>query len=153
MTDKPILGAEKYGIGHSQIAPAQADPGVEDDYSFNDQAIGCLIYKGNSVSWWQSKAENYKSALGRAWDAMKAAEFPPDGQTQLSDAITAALASRPSHGELVAALEKFLAKWDQVEPAINNAFAIQHFHGMPYSGPTIETELAELRSALGAGGK
>lgn len=66
----------------------------ESDYSFNDPAIGLLCYKGNSVEWMHSKATNYKAALGRAWDAMTAAGFPPDGNTELCDAIRAAFAAR-----------------------------------------------------------
>lgn len=70
--------------------------GEEDpDYSFNDHAIGLLTYKGNSVSWWWSKAENYKAALGRAWASMAAAGRPADGHTELCDAIGAALAKPP----------------------------------------------------------
>lgn len=66
-------------------------PDEEPDYGFNDHAIGLLVYKGNSVEWMHSKAEKYKAALGRAWDAMTEAGFPPDGKTELCDAIRQAM--------------------------------------------------------------
>lgn len=52
-----------------------------------DRDIGHLCYKGNSVAWWHSKAENYKDALRQAWDALKAAGVPCDGQTTVADGI------------------------------------------------------------------
>ena len=50
---------------------------------------------------------------------------------------------------LRALLRAFLVKWEQVEPAITNAFLLQQIHGMPYSGPTIAAELEQIRAVLG----
>jgi len=46
-----------------------------------------MIYKGNSVGWWQSKADNYKAALHEAWSELKASGVKPDGQTTVAEAI------------------------------------------------------------------
>jgi hypothetical protein len=46
-----------------------------------------MIYRGNSVGWWQSKADNYKSALREAWAELKAAGVKSDGQTTVAEAI------------------------------------------------------------------
>jgi hypothetical protein len=46
-----------------------------------------MVYKGNSISWIHSKAENYKAALGRAWDALIEAGIPCDGQTDVAEGI------------------------------------------------------------------
>lgn len=53
-----------------------------------------------------------------------------------------------SRSDLREATTAFLAKWDKIEPAINNAFAIAHNHGATYHGPTIEAEIIDLRLAL-----
>lgn len=42
------------------------------------------------------------------------------------------------------AINAFLKKWESVEPAISNAFILNNTRGMPYSGPTLEDELAEF---------
>jgi hypothetical protein len=46
-----------------------------------------MVYKGNSISWIHSKAENYKAALGRAWDALIEAGIHPDGETDVAEGI------------------------------------------------------------------
>jgi len=48
----------------------------------------------------------------------------------------------------VEALRAFLVKLDEVTPAIEGAFTFQHVHGSPYSGPTYQVELRDLRAAL-----
>lgn len=52
------------------------------------------VYEGNSISWTYRKAIKYRDALERAWSAMAEAGYPADGETELSDAIRAALLSR-----------------------------------------------------------
>lgn len=40
-----------------------------------------MVYEGNSVSWWCSKAKRYKASLGDAWDALReAGVHPGDGK-------------------------------------------------------------------------
>lgn len=46
-----------------------------------------MVYRGNSISWIHSKAENYKAALGRAWDALIAAGISPDGETDVAQGV------------------------------------------------------------------
>lgn len=42
----------------------------------------------------------------------------------------------------------FLAKYDEIEPALHGAFAFMANHSCPYSGPTWELELLALREAV-----
>lgn len=51
-------------------------------------------------------------------------------------------------GDLREAAERFLAKYDEVEPAIVDAFAFKQGHGMTYTGPDFGEELKALRLAL-----
>ncbi len=43
-------------------------------------------------------------------------------------------------------IHAFIVKYDVLEPAIDNAFFMQHIHGMPYKGDTWTEELKALRS-------
>ncbi len=56
-------------------------------WSLEDEWIGGITYKGNSVSWTHSKAENYKKALLAAWGALTELGVPCDGKTTVADAI------------------------------------------------------------------
>jgi len=46
-----------------------------------------LVYHGNSVSSWYSKATAYKNALGKAWDALNEAGIVADGETDVAAGI------------------------------------------------------------------
>ena len=50
-----------------------------------------LVYNGNSVQHWCSKAKAYGDAIMQCWDVLKEAGRPPDGKTQLHEAIAAAI--------------------------------------------------------------
>lgn len=50
--------------------------------------------------------------------------------------------------ELLAACEAFMAKWAEVEPAINSAFTMSFIHGGRYNGPTLVPELRQMREAI-----
>ena len=52
-----------------------------------DELATQMIYKGNSVGWWHSKAENYGNALLEAWGALKEAGIPCDGATTVAEGI------------------------------------------------------------------
>ena len=52
-----------------------------------DQLASQMIYRGNSVSWWHSKATSYRDAIGKCWDALKEAGINADGHTTVVDAI------------------------------------------------------------------
>lgn len=58
-----------------------------------------MIYEGNSVSWWHSKAIAYRDALGRAWDALSEAGIRADGQTDVAAGIRKLAARLPSPPE------------------------------------------------------
>lgn len=60
-----------------------------------DDLAGSMIYHGNSVAWWHSKATAYKNALGECWKALGEAGIKADGQTSVADAIRQ-LAARQS---------------------------------------------------------
>jgi hypothetical protein len=47
---------------------------------------------------------------------------------------------------LIQAATAFLRKYDQLKPAMDGAFAMAANHGMPYSGPTWEAEINDLRA-------
>ena len=51
---------------------------------------------------------------------------------------------------VVEAVVAFLATYDQCEDAIRGAFSFQQNHGITYSGPTYEKELADLHAAISA---
>lgn len=45
-------------------------------------------------------------------------------------------------------LRDLVDKLDEVEPAITNAFLLEHIHGRPYNGPTYAAELKAARTLL-----
>lgn len=69
----------------------------EDDEAFDarvaafqaedDDWIGSLCHKGNSVCWTHSKAKRYGDDLMKAWSAMGTIGCHADGKTHLADAI------------------------------------------------------------------
>lgn len=52
-----------------------------------DALAARMEYRGNSVSWWHSKATNYGNALLDAWSALKEAGIVCDGQTTVAEGI------------------------------------------------------------------
>ena len=46
-----------------------------------------MIYEGNSIGWWHSKAKNYGAALLEAWDALREAGITCDGKTTVAEGI------------------------------------------------------------------
>lgn len=52
-----------------------------------DAWIGTFYYKGNSVSWSHSKAENYSRDLQLIWEALVSIGIHADGCTHAADAI------------------------------------------------------------------
>lgn len=53
----------------------------------HEELADTLVYKGNSISWIHSKAENYKRALGEARAALQSAGVYPDGETVVAEGI------------------------------------------------------------------
>ena len=52
-----------------------------------DDLANNMIYNGNSVSWWYSKAVAYGSALDRAWEELKKAGILADGRIDVAEGI------------------------------------------------------------------
>jgi hypothetical protein len=46
-----------------------------------------LVYHGNSVAWWHSKATMYRDAIDRVWDELKAAGITCDGRKTCADGV------------------------------------------------------------------
>lgn len=52
-----------------------------------DDLANQMIYHGNSVGWWYSKAMAYRDAIDRSWEALKDAGISTDGKTDVATAI------------------------------------------------------------------
>ena len=46
-----------------------------------------MVYQGNSVSWWHSKAIAYRNAVDDVWSALKAAGIRADGNKTCADGV------------------------------------------------------------------
>ena len=46
-----------------------------------------MVYSGNSVSWWHSKALAYRDAIDRVWDELKASGIVCDGRKTCADGV------------------------------------------------------------------
>lgn len=55
--------------------------------ALEDEWIGGLYYKGNSVSWTHSKAKRYGDDLMLAWKALAEHGIHADGETHIADVI------------------------------------------------------------------
>jgi hypothetical protein len=53
---------------------------------YNDLAEN-MVYQGNSVSWWHSKAIAYRDAIGKVWDELRAAGIVCDGSKTCADGV------------------------------------------------------------------
>lgn len=63
------------------------DERVRKRHADEDEWIGTLYYKGNSVSWSHSKSVNYHKDLMNIWEALASIGIPADGNTHAADAI------------------------------------------------------------------
>lgn len=46
-----------------------------------------MVYRGNSVSWWHSKAMAYRNAIDDVWAALNAAGVQADGKKTCADGV------------------------------------------------------------------
>lgn len=46
-----------------------------------------MVYEGNSVSWWRSKAMAYRNAVDDVWFALKDAGIHADGKKTCADGV------------------------------------------------------------------
>jgi hypothetical protein len=64
------------------------------------------------------------------------------------DLIVSAVNEKAAHIELAETARVFLARHDEIEPAVTARFQFAQIHGMAYKGPTYEHEIAAFRFAL-----
>ena len=55
--------------------------------ALEDEWIGGICYKGNSISWSHSKSVNYCKQLQKAWDELRKLGIEPDGEMTVAQAI------------------------------------------------------------------
>jgi hypothetical protein len=67
--------------------------------ALEDEWIGGLYYKGNSISWSHSKSVNYGRELQKAWDELVKLGIRCDGNTTVAEAIAKLRASGQLRGE------------------------------------------------------
>lgn len=77
---------EAFRAAHREITAAD-EPEYYRLLDANDEYVGHLQYRGNSVSWIKSKADNYGRGLLDVWEALIECGIRPDGQTSAADAI------------------------------------------------------------------
>jgi hypothetical protein len=65
--------------------------------ALEDEWIGSLYHKGNSVSWTHSKAKRYGDDLLLAWKALAEIGVHGDGQTHIADAIRRIKVAAPTN--------------------------------------------------------
>lgn len=73
--------------------------------ALENEWIGGLCYKGNSVSWSHSKSVNYGKELQRAWDELRKLGAHCDGNTTVAQAI---VKLKPASGDQST---EFAARW------------------------------------------
>lgn len=63
--------------------------------ALEDEWIGGLFYKGNSISWSHSKSVNYGKELQKAWDELIKLGIHPDGEMTVAQAISKLCMAKP----------------------------------------------------------
>lgn len=91
----------------------------EFEATMNDD-IGHLCYNGNSVSWWCSKAQAYKDAIGQAWDVLRKFGVVPNGGKDVATAIREAVeAERKACAEIARADMEYYAGLYKISKGTN----------------------------------
>jgi len=94
-TGSPAKVASTAGLGLDVIRQCLEErDAIEQQY--HDLAQN-MVYKGNSVAWWHSKATAYRGAIDRVWDELKAAGIVCDGRKTCADGVRE-LAARLNEG-------------------------------------------------------
>lgn len=81
--DQLGLVPERMGLDAIRQAIEERD---EMERKYHDLAEH-MVYHGNSVSWWHSKATAYRNAIDEVWDALKAAGIRADGTKTCADGV------------------------------------------------------------------
>jgi hypothetical protein len=89
------------GIMAEQARPRNEEEETDEQHlgrlALEDNWIGGLCYKGNSISWSHSKAVNYGRELQLAWEELRKLGVHCDGNTTVAQAIAKlSLRSPPS---------------------------------------------------------
>lgn len=119
MSQEPELSKQLKAInnameGASLPAPQQATPepvqldvvrqaieerdAMESSYHALAQS---MVYEGNSVSWWHSKAKAYRNAIDDVWRALRAAGIRSDGVKTCADGVRELAATPEPVGEAI----------------------------------------------------
>lgn len=72
---------------HLPLSETETDEETVAREALEDEWIGVLEYKGNSVTWTHSKAKRYGDDLLKAWEALAEIGIHADGKTHIADAI------------------------------------------------------------------
>jgi hypothetical protein len=72
---------------HKPLSQTETDEETVAREAMEDEWIGVLEYKGNSVSWTHSKAKRYGNDLMLAWKALAEIGIHGDGETHIADVI------------------------------------------------------------------
>ena len=115
-----------------------------------------LEYRGNSVSWWHSKATAYGDALIKSWDVLKAAGVKCDGETSVADGIARLTAevkeSRRCEMEAYAVSERLKELLWKMRERTQNLLHRQHGDQIIMNPDDyLRATLSWLDAALGAG--
>ena len=81
--DQLGLVPERMGLDAIRQAIEERD---EMERKYHDLAEH-MVYRGNSVAWWHSKATAYRNAIDEAWDALTTAGIRADGTKTCADGV------------------------------------------------------------------
>ena len=85
MTVNPNIRPDPERMGLNAIRQAIEDRDAM-ERQYHDLAEQ-MIYRGNSISWWHSKATAYRDALGATWDALRDAGITANGTKTCADGV------------------------------------------------------------------
>lgn len=77
------LGPERMGLDAIRQAIDDRDE-MERKYHYLAQE---MVYEGNSVAWWRSKAVAYRDAVDAVWRELRAAGVTADGKKTCADGV------------------------------------------------------------------
>ena len=76
-----------FAVGYDLDVIRQAIEERDEALQACDDLANEMIYRGNSVAWWHSKATAYREAVDECWKALGEAGIKTDGNTHVADAI------------------------------------------------------------------
>ena len=134
--DKPPL--ERMGLDAIRQAIEERDA-MEHAYHL---LAGEMVYEGNSVQHWRSKARAYGDAVTGVWNELKAAGIVCDGRKSCTEGVRE-LAARVAELEADArALSDAVAEIDRLNRLLTSIGDYAHDHS---TGPAVPDALWEIR--------